>query len=232
MAFAHSPKIVTDGLVLALDAGNPKSYASGSTTWRDKSGNGLDGTLTNGPTFSSDNGGTFAFDGVDDYISFGNPDELNFTDSMSHGVWFTRNSNDTSNLRLTSKAAGGGSVGQQGFSFFGSNTSLTWAMNVGGVRTNLSAPIIVGPWYYVVGTANFSTGTQHIYLNGVEITSRNLGNTNTTSNSVEFRVGAYFAGDNLLLWDGNIGPVSVYSKALSTSEVQQNYNALKGRFGL
>ena len=66
--FAHSPKIVTDGLVLALDAGNTKSYVSGSTTWFDKSGGGNNGTLINGPTFSSANGGSIVFDGVDDYV--------------------------------------------------------------------------------------------------------------------------------------------------------------------
>jgi hypothetical protein len=69
MAFIHSPKIVTDGLVLALDAGNTKSYTSGSTTWFDKSGFGNNGTLTNGPTFSSANGGSIVFDGVNDYVS-------------------------------------------------------------------------------------------------------------------------------------------------------------------
>jgi hypothetical protein len=66
MAFIHSPKIVTDGLVLALDAGNVKSYASGSTTWLDKSGGGNNGTLINGPTFSSANGGSVVFDGTND----------------------------------------------------------------------------------------------------------------------------------------------------------------------
>ncbi len=71
MSFVHSPKIVTDGLVLALDAGNTKSYTSGSTTWFDKSGNANNGTLTNGPTFSSANGGSIVFDGVDDRVEFG-----------------------------------------------------------------------------------------------------------------------------------------------------------------
>jgi hypothetical protein len=228
MGFSRGPKIITDGLVLALDAGSKKSYSGSGTAYNDLSGNGNNGTLTNSPTFNSN--GDFEFDGVNDYVSFGNPDELNFTDSMSHAVWFTRNSNGTGNLRLTSKAAGGSGTNQQGFTFFGGNSSIVWGINVGGVRTNLSATITVGPWYYVVGTANFSTGTQHIYLNGEEITSGNLGNTNTTSNSIEFRVGSYYSESNLLPWDGNIGPVSVYNKALTAQEVLQNYNATKSRF--
>jgi uncharacterized delta-60 repeat protein len=67
MGISYNPRIVTDGLVLALDAANPKSYPGSGTTWTDLSGNGNTGTLTNGPTYSSANGGSIAFDGVDDY---------------------------------------------------------------------------------------------------------------------------------------------------------------------
>ena len=62
MGFYRGPNLVTNGLVLALDAGNTKSYQSGSTTWFDKSRNGNNGTLTNGPTFSSANGGSIVFE--------------------------------------------------------------------------------------------------------------------------------------------------------------------------
>jgi hypothetical protein len=66
MSFNYSPKIVTDGLVLYLDAANTKSYVSGSTVWNDLSRSGYNGTLTNGPTFNISNGGSISFDGVDD----------------------------------------------------------------------------------------------------------------------------------------------------------------------
>jgi len=72
MSFAHSPQIVTNGLVLALDAGNTKSYVSGSTTWFDKSGRGNNGTLVNGPTFNTGSLGSIVFDGVNDYVDSGN----------------------------------------------------------------------------------------------------------------------------------------------------------------
>ena len=68
MAFQYSPKIVTDGLVLYLDAANTKSYVSGSTTWNDISRTNINGTLVNGPTFSSDGGGSILFDGSNDYV--------------------------------------------------------------------------------------------------------------------------------------------------------------------
>ena len=70
---AYNPKIVTDGLVLCLDAANPKSYPGSGTTWYDLSGNGNHGTLINGPTYNSDNKGSIVFDGIDDYVSFTNP---------------------------------------------------------------------------------------------------------------------------------------------------------------
>ncbi len=67
MAFTRGANVVTDGLVLCLDAANPKSYISGSTSWRDTSGNTNNGTLVNGPIFNSDNGGSILFDGTNDY---------------------------------------------------------------------------------------------------------------------------------------------------------------------
>ena len=213
--------MVTDGLVLNVDAGNLSSYPTAGTTWKDLSGEGNDGTLTNGVTFNEN--GYIEFDGIDDYVGLGNPSELNFTGSMSHEVWFLRNPRGISNLRLTSKGAGGGSVGNQGFSFFGSNTDVTWSVNVGGVRTNLGTPITTGKWYHIVGTVDFDTGIQKVYLNGVEWDSRNLGNTNTMVSNKSFFIGSYYDQSNLLPWDGKIGIVRAYKKSLSLSEIQQNY---------
>lgn len=79
MALNHSPKIVTNGLVLYLDAANQKSYPGSGTTWTDLSGNGNTGTLTNGPTFSANNNGGIVFDGANDYVSISNSSSLNIT---------------------------------------------------------------------------------------------------------------------------------------------------------
>ena len=68
MSLSHLPKIVTNGLVLCLDASDIKSYPKSGTTWFDRSGNGNNGTLVNGVGYSSGNGGVLAFDGVDDYV--------------------------------------------------------------------------------------------------------------------------------------------------------------------
>ena len=80
-SFSFKP-IVTDGLVLYLDAANTKSYTGTGTTWYDLTKNGNNGVLTSGPVYNSENGGNITFDGVDDYVNLGNPnslDILNFT---------------------------------------------------------------------------------------------------------------------------------------------------------
>ena len=76
MAFSYSPKIVTDGLVLYLDAANNRSYPGSGTTWTDLSRGGNNGTLTNGPTFNGANGGSIVFDGTNDFIDCGNASNL------------------------------------------------------------------------------------------------------------------------------------------------------------
>ena len=88
MAASAGPDIVEDGLVLYLDAGNEESYPGTGTTWKDLSGNGNDGTLTNGPTFSGDNTGGITFDGSNDYVDCG---DIDITSSFTLSVWFKGN---------------------------------------------------------------------------------------------------------------------------------------------
>ena len=82
-----SPRIVTSGLVLALDAADRNSYPRTGTTWTDLSGNGYNGTLTNSPTFSNSNGGSIIFDGTNDYTSTSLDLSLNNTNSVSISMW-------------------------------------------------------------------------------------------------------------------------------------------------
>ena len=72
MSFKYGNGMVTDGLIFYLDAANPRSFVSGSTSWYDMTRNSNNGTLTNGPTYDSSNGGAVVFDGSNDYINFGN----------------------------------------------------------------------------------------------------------------------------------------------------------------
>ena len=211
---------VSDNLNINIDANNISSYPQSGSTIYDLSGKSINGVLTNGPTFNPK--GWIEFDGTDDYVNFGNPTELNFTGDMSHEIWFTRNSNAITNLRLTAKGAGGSSIGQKGFSFFGSDNSIRWAVNVGGVRDIINATITTDRWYHVVGTADLTNSTQSIYLNGEFVGQQPITGTGDMVASNDFLVGSYFGLANYF-WDGKVGSTKVYSKALSLGDVKQNY---------
>ena len=87
MAFSYSPKIVTDGLVLYLDAANTKSFTSGSAVWNDLGRGGNNGALTNGPTYSSANGGSIVFDGTDDYIKVNARTNINNLSTLTINIF-------------------------------------------------------------------------------------------------------------------------------------------------
>ena len=226
MAFAHSPKIVTDGLVLALDAGNPKSYPGSGTVWRDKSGNGLDATLTNGPTFSSDNGGIFTFDGSDDVCTSGNV--LSDLVDLTLECWVKFGSQDSSYNGIISKTLNN----TDGWELrTGSYTSTTTYVQFRYVGDNAATPFEIldnEVWYHIVGTG--TSGAQKLYVDGVEVeTSTSSATPSPNTNSLQ--IGALAYATHLIL-TGDMATAKIYNRAISTSEVQQNYNALKGRFGL
>jgi hypothetical protein len=233
MAFAHSPKIVTDGLVLALDAGNPKSYPGSGTVWRDKSGNGNDGTLTNGPTFSSDNGGAIVFDSANDNASIPHDSTIDFaTNSFSLHTWVRTAQTGTTRF-IMGKGTGIAIASSVGYNLYLGNIGTTWLFGLWDGTGNNSAGstdyVEVGKWVNLCGVYSAEEGRHRMYTNGQLVSSltRTVDSISTT-NSLYVGVGPQALGH----WDGDIAYSSIYNRALSASEVQQNYNALKGRFGL
>ena len=218
MALHHSPRIVTNGLVLCLDAGSRKSYGGTGNVWRDLAGSN-NGTLTNGPTFSSANGGSIVFDGSNDYINLQNPSALNLTElTVSAWVRTTTNANQIilGKSYLTSyylNIAPNVKV----FSFWTTGSSL-------------NSPVIqeIGgsAWCHVAGTINNTT--KRIYFNGISVNSAAGATVGIDSNSVF--IGSWYNLNSF--FNGNISQVSIYNRALTPAEIQQNYNATKGRFKL
>tara|TARA_Y100000015_G_scaffold6115_1_gene5564 strand:+ start:56 stop:739 length:684 start_codon:yes stop_codon:yes gene_type:complete len=225
MAVGYNPKVVIDGLVLALDAGNTKSYPGSGTSWTDLIGSNT-GTLTNGPTFSSDNGGSIVFDGTNDYVTIPNNTSLDNqkqtvevwikTDDMGsghEGFWFEKGSLNTQ------------------YSLFHLNGSIYWRHNIGGgnndLTTTMSTYMNTSNWYQVVGT--YTSGDRRLYINGVQVNSDTASGTVAT-NSGGMSIGAYNSGSPSYFYNGNYAICRVYNKALTASEVQQNYNELKGRY--
>lgn len=229
MANLYGPRIVTDGLIFNVDAGNRKSYPGTGTTWYDLSGNGNNGTLINGPVFGNTNGGKFAFDGSNDYVSVPYSSVFNVSNSLTIEsiVKFGNNSNSF----IFEK----GNVNTQ-YSLFSHGTDIVFRTfhngNAAYTTTSTSkttAGIVNGQWHHIVGSWDGSV--KRIYVDGVlKLSASKTGSlkTNTQSSAVG-RFGGTSSG---YFWTGDIVKVAVYNIGLNQSQITQHYNAFKGRFGL
>ena len=215
--------IVTDGLVLHLDAGNSTSYPGSGTTWTDLSGNGNTGTLTNGPTYSSADGGSIVFDGSNDFVDCGGNASLNFTNNFALSAWFYRATTQPSpDAGIAGKFL---DPGQSGYMLWYNSSTVDFYF-ANAVRANSSTTISANIWYNVVGTYNGATAS--IYINGTLDTATNVA-TNANATGVNFMVGKYndAGGRNFA---GGISNVLAYNRALTATEIQQNYLATKSRY--
>ena len=234
------PNTVTDGLVLNLDAANPRSYPGSGTSWYDIIG-GNNGSLINGPTFDSQNGGTILFDGVDDKMRL--RDSIPLTTSCTFNQWIRPSSGSATTM-----------------------ASLSY-YSLGTAKTTLYSQLIKlsNVWYHQVMASGHPSGyaeemniyyqsdvTQYVVnntpynfcftwerVNGVGSTLKTYlngsyreqsVNTNTYwSNTASLETAKYEIYQS---FKGNIGILSAYNRVLTAAEIQQNYNSLKGRFGL
>lgn len=229
MSVLTRPPIVTNGLVLHLDAANRKSYPGSGTTWFDMSGNSVNGTLTNGPFWNQQQGGAVAFDGVNDYVLTSGISAL-FVE-FTIGAWMyvsESQPNDFATIvysRTTSPAA-------TGFHFLGSayggdGYKLSYTYNGSGYSTSQTVSVTPLAWTYAV--LMFKSNAANFYINGSfrsstsqTLTSVALSSLNIARDSSTFP--RYFKG--------SISQIQIYNRALTDQEVLQNYNATKARFGL
>jgi len=228
------PAIVTNGLVLNLDAGFTPSYSQSGITWYDVSLGGNNGTLTNGPTFSSSNGGNILFDGVDDYAQitspFGNVDWS--SRAWSFSAWMKLNSlGDRCLVNLNSA----NSTDYIVTNVFYSNGGSYWYFikNSASTQTNFTTPggtFTTNEIFYFTMTYNgngLSTSNINFYKNGAQVTTNSGGSAGLGNMS-----GLQIGGGNNYPMNGNVYNFLMYNRAISSSEVLQNYNAQKSRFGL
>jgi hypothetical protein len=218
---------VTDGLILALDAGNTKSYPGSGTTWTDLSGRGNNGTLVNGVGFDGGNGGSLSFDGVNDYVSTNLIYNLSSaTTEFSCGCWF-KCSSQSSNTLLISNYNGTPNP----FNLYVNSNG-----SVGGFTRNASSQSISvfstttydDNEYHNLFYQKDSNNNYYTYVDGIlqNSGSANLGAINS-NNTIWIGTLRLF---NQAYFNGNIAQVSIYNRALTASEIQQNYNATKSRF--
>jgi hypothetical protein len=239
-----TPPIVTNGLVLNLDAANTKSYVSGSTVWNDVSGNNNSGSLINGPTFSSQNGGYIRCDGTNDYIEVIDNTSLDFgANNFTVEYWFRKltTSAGYDNIWGPNKwNSGAGPSSNEWLLLIGNGTNGTgdtygFVVEVGTTAYGTgesSEPLSLNTWYQLVGVR--SGGALQTYLNGV--LKQNVSPSGFTSSSVINNVGRNLrinnSNLNALYTNADNAIVRIYNRALSATEVTQNYNALKSRFAL
>ena len=228
MGIARGPKIVTSGLVLALDAADKLSYRGSGTTWRDLSGNNNTGTLTNGPTFNAGNMGSIVFDGTDDYVAIANL-FLNTITNITLQGWVYISS---TSLKGPFVKVGGGvngyAIGVGGNDFDTSGNQIIGIYP--GVRWILTGNNYGTGWKFFTLTLS-TTSVPTFYLNGALIGSYPGTNPLTPTS------GAYVGrnvGDELTVraFAGNIATTQIYNRELTATEVLQNFNATRTKFGV
>ena len=229
-----NPRIpgITSGSFLYYDGG---TYSG--TTWTDLSGNSNNGTLTNGPTYNSNNGGYFDFDGTNDEVttatSFTNPNSYTVT------AWFKTSTNFSGGgkkiIGFENNQTGTGTSGWDRMIYVGSDNKLYFGHYDGSVRV-ASSTITVndGVWRHAAMTYGGESTTMRLYLNGVSnATKAANGPQNYTG---WWRIGAYKASSwtngSDGYFTGSIGQVIVYHKALTATEISDNYEVTRQRFGV
>lgn len=224
MAFGNGPKVVSNGLILSLDAADRNSYSGTGTVWNDLSGNGNNGTLTNGPTYSSENGGTIVFDGTNDTIAL---TATTVTLGMVGGnftvnVWLNNNGTTKGGIVSAASSATLGNTYELTINS-ANNVQVTY---YGGGSVNTS--IVSNTWYMITHTYVYATRSSKLYKNGLLTSSTTMTTDLTTTGPLI--IGWYGYGGGYL--NGKIPITQIYNKELSATEVLQNYNALKSRFNL
>jgi hypothetical protein len=227
MALSHSPSIVLSNLVFCVDSANVKSYPGTGATWTDISTSGNNVTLVNTPTFLSTNSGVLDFNGSTQYGSFAGA--ANNFGVGSIECWCQSDApTDSLNQQIvarTNTTSGTLNILKNSTNQFQFNIRLS----TGTQYTIPSDSSATTDWTHIIGT--YDGTTQKIYVNGVhQTTTTSISGTIDTAGTLDINIGrnttaaAYF--------NGRIPVVRLYNRALTTSEVQQNFNALRGRFGI
>lgn len=222
MSVDYSPKIITNGLLLALDAGNTKSYPGSGTTWTDLIGSN-NGTLVNSPTFNSANGGSLNFSGTNQSVTLGSSTSFAFgTGDFSIGAWINSADDQGSFSSIVCLIDGNGGSDWQ---FDVTNNRPRIYVNGDVLMTTPTEDVLANDvWYHLFWTRIGSTNS--LYINGNQVV--------TATNSENYDSGELHIGRNRSgtgLFNGLISTVSIYKgKGLTASEIAQNYNAIKGRY--
>jgi hypothetical protein len=222
------PDIITDGLVFAIDAGSTRSYPGSGTTADSLIGSHV-GTLTNGVGFSSANGGTFVFDGTDDYIEVPYSAQLDPTVGITFEAWIYATDLTTATYQEIYRKEN--ASGRHLFSFqlngtilsFGTHTSVN---GYNELDASITPSGLENKWLHAV--ASYQSGYKAIYING-DLIDSDTSITGTLVQATAAQIIGSNGGGNEF-FEGNYASFKMYDRGLTAAEVLQNYNAQKNRF--
>jgi hypothetical protein len=215
--------VVTTGLQLYLDAGNASSYPGSGTTWTDLTVNGRNGTLTNGPTYSSADGGSIVFDGSNDFVqctgsltvtaaTFVTWIRRNGNQGQYDGILFSRGTNTTGMNFFSSN--------QLGYHWNDSSSTYNWA-------SGLTIPDLT--WCMIAISVTNTAATAYLcQTSGTTTATNTVGHASSVLNDIKLAVDDAAAR----YFTGNIAIAQLYNIALSADQIAQNFAADRGRFGV
>jgi len=229
MATSIGPEIVTDGLVLHLDAANGSSYSGTGTTWSDLSGNG-NAAMVSSPVFNSATPSNFTFDATDEYFSLSSNSEMSMTGDVTLISWFKQSTTGWAH-QTTLCTAVNYRAGLKLMSHYHGPVSA-WLANSDGTDSYvLSSGLNVegdNTWHQAVTTRNSTTGLLTIYVDGV------LKNSVTSYTGTTYLAGVAAVGVDYhssgYYYYGNIAMCTAYNRVLTAIEIAQNYSTFKSRF--
>jgi hypothetical protein len=226
MGISAGPSGVSDGLVFQLDAANFRSY-SGSGITANGLVSGIGGTLVNGVGFTSSNNGSFTFDGSDDYIAASGTNFPLSNSPRTLNIWYYTNTStwqgNINNLFWYGTASGRQSFGVD-FNTYPEMEFYSWADDM---NWNTTAPQVGWKNLQIAYDGNL---TVRIYELGVLVATKTLGGQLNTVLSSNVQIGAIIGLSGY--FDSNISQVSMYNRALSATEIQQNFNAMRERYNI
>lgn len=226
MATLYGANVVRDGLVLHLDAANVKSYPGSGTVWNGLTGNESNGLLVNGAAYFSNNEGYIAFDGVNDYASIETSNDISGNNPWTISIWANVSSSENSSGRQ-------GWLIWQGTSNQTTNQLISMGVTSGAIEiahwgndtTFTNAAVDFNQWEQYVCT--YDGTTEKVYVNGIQKASK------TTSLSIT--AGTWYISSRAGVAEflnNSVSSFQVYNRSISDSEIQQNFNATRGRFGI
>lgn len=242
MALYHSPLVVTNGLILYLDAGNTKSYPGSGTTWYDLSGNGNNFTLYNGVGFSTESGGCLTFDGIDDYVASSSNLNLTSYDYVVVELFYKTNNNTHIAMMFEHTSNWNSNTGGFGMATNADGNNVLANCNHTNHNTSVARNYLVNNNSTWINNLNLyskisdSTG-RLTYVNSTLVSFTSIGGyaTGTATSTGQFANAIFYIGSrggSSSFLNGKVSSLKIYGFKINASQALQNYSALKSRFGI